>query len=65
MTLVASDVTSSLGIEYLKGHIFKRTIYPPSLFVMDFIIWLQIYGGGRGVQSALPLPWAQTIKSPV
>ena len=50
ITMSLHHVTSSLFVVDLKGNIFGRTVYPPSLIDKAFILAkLCIWGGGGGV----------------
>ena len=62
ITQLLRHVTSSSHDADVKGDIFRRTIYPPSLVVIAFIFSeLQRGGGGGGIR---PPPVVEDQKLP-
>ena len=58
MTLLSRNMTSSVFVMEVKGNLFRRFIYPPSLVVIAFIVSKL----RSGVESG-PLPGPKRIKA--
>ena len=64
ITQLLRPVTSSPHDEDVKGDIFRRTIYPPSLVVVVFI-FSELRRGDWEVGESAPSPFVEDQKKPV